>query len=248
MKNQPRRSVEHEDFFYSPSRSTFLRGHFLMGAKMFGESNSDSRLPRFGPIICLLPVLVILAGASAFAHDPGLSAAEVKLDGNKAVARLTFARNEIATMAPMDADHDGQITQPEFDAARGRLESLAKESFGLSAAGKDATPSTVTVSLDNTDAIHFDLEFSPPQGPSLTLRSFLIHKLPRGHRQFLSMRDVEGNIQAQRMLDAANDSFEFQISQTRPHAFWGFLLFGVALLLVGGYRTYKSYSSLYKKV
>jgi hypothetical protein len=182
-----------------------------------------------------LPALVILAAASAFAHDPGLSAVEVKLDGYKAAARLTFARNEIATIAPMDADRDGQVSQPEFDAARSRLVSLAKESFALSADSMASLPATVAISLDDGDAIHFDLEFPPPQGSSLTLRSLLIDKLPRGHRQFVTLRDASGNVQAQRMLDAANNSFEFQISQTRSRAFWGFLLFGFAMLFVGGY-------------
>src|SRR5262249_49166185 len=102
-------------------------------------------------------------------------------------------------------------------------------------------PSTVAVSLDEGDAIHFDLEFPPPQGSSLTLRSLLIHKLPRGHRQFLALRDAEGAIQAQRMLDVDNDSFEFRISQTRLSAFWWFLLLGVALLSVGVYSAYKNY-------
>jgi len=189
-------------------------------------------------MICLLPVLMILAAPSAFAHDPGLSAAEVKLDGNKVVARLTFARGDIAVIAPMDADRDGRITQQEFDAARGRLESLAKESFALGVAGEDLSPRAVAVGIDESGAIHFDLEFPLPQVSRLTLRSLLIDKLPRGHRQFLALRDAKGNIQAQRMLDAANNSFELnltalQISQTRPHAFWGFLPLGVEHILLG---------------
>src|SRR5215468_8643529 len=124
-------------------------------------------LKGFGPMICLALVLAILATASAFAHDPGLSAVEVRLDGNKAVARLTFARDEIAIIAPMDADRDGRITQPEFDAARGRLESLAKESFALSVNGKVAAPSSSSAGLDDSGAIHFDLEFSLPEGSEL---------------------------------------------------------------------------------
>src|SRR5262245_37974227 len=86
-------------------------------------------LSRFGPAICLPLVLMILATASAFAHDPGLSAVEVRLDGNKAVARLTFSRDDMATIAPMDADRDGRITQPEGQAVEGSLKSLAKASL-----------------------------------------------------------------------------------------------------------------------
>jgi hydrogenase/urease accessory protein HupE len=214
------------------------KARFLMSAKMFDELNRADRLSRFGPMNLLLLALMILATASVFAHDPGLSAVEVNFDGNKAVARLTFARDEIAGIAPMDADRDGRITQPEFDAARPRLEALAKESFALSVAGEGTSPATVAVSLDDSGAIHFNLEFPLPQGSSLTLRSLLIDKLPRGHRQFLALRDAKGNIQAQRMLDATNSSFEcdlaaLQISQTRQGAFWGFLPLGVEHILLG---------------
>ncbi len=212
------------------------------GATLATARGTDSarvnRLSRFGPAICLLLVLLILATASAFAHDPGLSAAVVKLDGEKLATRLTFAREEIALIAPMDADRDGRITQSEFDSARARLESLAKESLALSLDGKEFTPAAVAVNLDESDAIHFDLEFRAPQGTRLVFRSLLINKLPRGHRQFLSLLDADGNTHAQRMLDAANDSFEcdlaaLSISQTRPRAFRGFLLLGVEHILLG---------------
>ena len=195
-------------------------------------------LSRFGPTICLLLVLMILATASAFAHDPGLSAAEVRLDGNKAVARLTFARGDIEIVAPMDADRDGRVTQPEFEMVEGRLESLAKESFALSVDGEEASPSAVAVGLDESGAVHFELEFTLPQGAKLSLRSLLIGKLPRGHRQFLALRDVKGDSLGQRTLDASNNSLEcdlaaLPISQTRPHAFWGFLPLGVEHILLG---------------
>jgi hydrogenase/urease accessory protein HupE len=189
-------------------------------------------------MICLLMVLAPLAAAPAFAHDPGLSAAEVKLDGNKAVVRLTFSRDEIAMIAPMDADRDGLVTRPEFEAVEGNLESLAKKSFALSVAGEEASPATVAVGLDESGAIHFDLEFLLPPGSTLTLRSLLIDKLPRGHRQFLTLRDAKGNALGQRMLDAANNSFELNLAalpipRTRPHAFWGFLPLGVEHILLG---------------
>jgi hydrogenase/urease accessory protein HupE len=179
-----------------------------------------------------------MATASAFAHDPGLSAFEMKIYGNKALARLTFACEDIATIAPMDVDRDGRITRPEFEAAQARLESLSRESFALTIDGEEASPSMVSVGFDESSAIHFDLEFPLPRESKLSLRSLLIDKLPRGHRQFMTLRDAAGNAQAQRMLDAANNSFEydmasFPISQTRPRAFLGFLLLGVEHILLG---------------
>ncbi len=42
---------------------------------MLNEMNRANRISRFAPAICLLLVLMVVAAASAFAHDPGLSAA-----------------------------------------------------------------------------------------------------------------------------------------------------------------------------
>jgi len=205
---------------------------------MFNQMNRANLIQLFGPAIRVLLVLLTLATAPAFAHDPGLSAARLKFGGDKLAVRLTFARDEIALIAPMDADRDGRITQPEFDAARARLESLAKESFAVRLDGREIPPSAVAVVLDESNAIHFDLDFPPAQGSRLILRSLLIDKLPRGHRQFLSLLDAGENALAQRMLDAANNSFEcdlaaLPIHQKRPHAFWGFLPLGIEHILLG---------------
>jgi len=205
---------------------------------MFNETDRVNLISRFGPAICLLLVLLILATASAFAHDPGLSAVRLKIDANKIAARLTFARPDIAIIAPMDADRDGRVTRSEFDAARPRLESLARESLAVRVDGSELSPAAVTVHLDEGDAIHFDLEFPAARGAKLVLRSLLIDKLPRGHRQFLSLLDERENSRAQRMLDAANNSFEcdlaaLPIPHTRPRAFLGFLPLGVEHILLG---------------
>jgi hydrogenase/urease accessory protein HupE len=173
----------------------------------------------------VLPLLLVaLAATSAFAHDPGLSAAEVTFGGEKAVARLTFARADIALIAPMDAGITG-------------LESLARDSFSLSIDGHAVSPIKVAASADDSGAVHFDLEYPSLQGARLTLRSLLIAKLPRGHRQFLELRDAGGNAQAQRMLDATDNSFELNLSallsSERPHTFWGFLPLGIEHILLG---------------
>jgi hydrogenase/urease accessory protein HupE len=200
--------------------------------------NHTDRISRFAPAICLLLVLIIVAAASAFAHDPGLSAAELKPDGAKLIAQTTFSRDEIAMIAPMDADRDGLITPSEFDAARNRLESLAGESIALSVDGKEIAATEVSVRLGESNAIHFDLQFPALKGSKLTLRSPLIDRLARGHRQFLSLRNASGNALAERMLDVTNNSFECDLaslaaSQTQTRRFREFLLLGVEHILLG---------------
>lgn len=186
---------------------------------MFNEKDQANRISRFAPAICLLLVVIVLAAATAFAHDPGLSAAELKIDRNKIDVRLTFARDEIAMIAPMGAD----------------LESLAKESFAISVDSKNVAPVAVAVTPGESNAIHFDLQFAAHEAAKLVLRSPLIGKLARGHRQFLSLRDADGNVLEQRMLDAANNSFErgLAASRTHPQSFRAFLLLGVEHILLG---------------
>jgi len=189
---------------------------------MFNETNPANRISRFGLAFCLLLVLILLAAATAFAHDPGLSAADLTLNGDKLTARLTFAREEIAMIAPIGAG----------------LESAAKESFAISLDGKDVAPEAVAVTLGESNAIHFDLRFAAPEASKIVLRSPLIGKLARGHRQFLTLRDADGNVLEQRMLDAANSSFECDVaaiaaSQSHPQSFRAFLLLGVEHILLG---------------
>ncbi|MGH9835726.1 MAG: HupE/UreJ family protein [Blastocatellia bacterium] len=205
---------------------------------MFNEMNRAKRISRFAPALCLLLVLIILAAASAFAHDPGLSAAELNFDSGQLVAQITFSRAEIAMIAPMDADRDGQITQPEFDAARAQLESLARESFALNVDGNEITATALSVKLGDGDAIHFDLQFPAPQGSKLVVRSSLFDQLARGHRQFLSLRGADGGVFAERMLDATNNSFECDLAAiVASHTRWGrfreFSLLGIEHILLG---------------
>jgi hydrogenase/urease accessory protein HupE len=205
---------------------------------MTKEMSPVSRFTGCAPAIGLLLALIILTAPSAFAHDPGLSAADLRVDKDKIAVRLTFARAEIATIAAVGADRDGQIAPSELDAARVGLESLAKESFLIGAGGKDLTPTAVRIRLGDSNAIHFDLEFPTPVASPIALRSMLFDRLARGHRQFLSLRDADGNVLKQQMLNAANNSVECDLaslvsSQPHPQSFWAFLLLGVEHILMG---------------
>lgn len=197
-----------------------------------------SRINRFAPAICMFLALLILAAASAYAHDPGLSAADLKVHEKTITAQLTFARAEIDMIAALDADRDGQITQSELDLARAGVETLARESFALYADGVALTPTMVAVTLGDSNAIHFDLQFAALRASKFVTRSLLLDKLARGHRQFLSVRDASGNVLKQQMLDATNNSVECDLSaiafsQSRPQSFWAFLPLGVEHILLG---------------
>jgi hydrogenase/urease accessory protein HupE len=189
-------------------------------------------------ILCLALVFMIVAAASVFAHDPGLSAAELKLEEKQLTAQLTFAREEIAMLVPLDTDRDGRITQVEFDAVRPWVEMIARESMTVSLDGRKIDPGEVSAVLGDSNALHFNLSFQALTKGRLQVLTPLLTKLARGHRQFLTIRNEAGNALGEKMLDVNNSSFESDIvalttAPDKPQTFWQFLRLGVEHILTG---------------
>jgi hydrogenase/urease accessory protein HupE len=109
------------------------------------------------------------------------------------------------------------------------------------------------VQRDNQDGFHFQLSFSDVSQGRLSIHSALLDELPRGHRQFLSVRDETGNLLKEQMLDATNNTLTLERAPDAPmpvfqnpvreflalgvmHIATGYdhLLFLLGLLLVGG--------------
>ncbi len=206
-------------------------------------ANSQNRVIRTKqvnliPILCLAWIIVIVAAVSAFAHDPGLSALDLTLRENRVAAQLTFSRDEIAMLVPMDSDRDGQIAQTEFDAVRQQLTVVAREALILSIDDKKTDPAEISVILGDSNAIHFNLSFVAPAEGKLKVLTPLIAGLARGHRQFLTVRNEAGGAVREQLLDAKNNSFESDLISLRatseqPQTFRQFLVLGFEHILIG---------------
>ncbi len=199
---------------------------------------NQDRKSSFIAIFCLAWALVIVAAVSTFAHDPGLSVADVELGEDRLEVRLTFAREEIAALVPMDSDHDGEVAPAEFDAARAQLEGMATQAFIASIGGRDLTPTKVSSILGESNALHFNLIFPATVEGRLSISAPLLVRLARGHRQFLTIRDATGKTLTEKMLDAKNSSFESDLAALiapdhRPQSFPQFFLLGVEHILMG---------------
>ncbi len=143
-------------------------------------------------------VLGLLSGFAhpAQAHDPGLSAAGLRISGNQLFAQLTFARPDIEPLAPLDVDHDGSVSPEEWAAVRPRLQTLGGDAVEVSVDGQRVTAHTVAVELDASDTLHFELTFPYRAGARLSVDAPIIQKLPRGHRQYVTFGDAQGLIHA----------------------------------------------------
>ncbi len=190
------------------------------------------------PLLCFALTLVILAAASAFAHDPGLSAIDLRLDGKVLKAHLAFARGDIETLIAIDANRDGQVSDDEMTAVRAQLEALGREAIEIKIDGRRIFPSEITTTADSSNAINFQMVFAGAAGERLQLRSVLISKLAFGHKQFLTLRGSGDEAAGARLLDVKSHLYDldlaaFAASHERPQTFRGFLLLGIEHILLG---------------
>src|SRR5262249_33923781 len=132
---------------------------------------------RFVPVISLLIILVIGSARSVLAHDPGLSSVDLKLENGKLNAHLTFARTDIEAIVQMDVNHDGKISADEFSAVRSRLDAIGREAIEISIDGRGLIPGNVTTTIDDSNAVQFQIAFDGATGAKLQLKSGLISKL-----------------------------------------------------------------------
>jgi hydrogenase/urease accessory protein HupE len=170
-------------------------------------------------LVCILTLL----SSSALAHDPGLSAVEVRVFADRVVAEVSFARVDVENI--------------ELDLLTIQYNQQALELRSFNIKASDAT------------SVHYLLEFANPNAAELHISAPVLARLPRGHKQFVSVYDDENKLLAERMLSvesrdltidvraaSANNSIARFLLLGIEHIFTGYdhLAFLLALLLTGG--------------
>lgn len=202
----------------------------------YDHSSQRFRLAsRFLPAACWL---LLAAFSTAQAHDPGLSAVDLRLTERGLTATLTLARTDIEQLCRIDSDRDGNISAAEFDAARPKLEELARNVLKVRVDDRDAKPSNPKVDIDDSNAVHFQLSFPAMSGSRLSVRSVILANLARGHKEYFSLKDERGNVIAEQMLDTSRDQIELNLEHGLSSArvgesFGRFLKLGVEHIFTG---------------
>jgi hydrogenase/urease accessory protein HupE len=178
--------------------------------------------------LLMLVGLAFLFTGTVLAHDPGLSAAEVRILSDRIFAEVSFAPADLERL-PRD-----EIAQHLLVIKRDQ-EILELQNFH--------------VKTTDANSIHFILEFPNSPGAELHLSAIALEHLPRGHKQFLSVCDRDGKPLAERMLTAQskdltvpltpnsnNESFVRFLVLGIEHIFTGYdhIAFLLAVLLTGG--------------
>lgn len=190
------------------------------------------RIASLGFVVCLL----LCASVTAWAHDPGLSAAEVRMAGARVIVDLSVARSDVETLLALDVDRDGRLAEQEMAASRPRLEAFARDAIEIWFDDHSAVPIAVEVRLDQVNAIDFQISFVREPGTAMRIRSAAIRSFPRGHREYVSVVDEAGRKLGEKMLDASTNEFAINInltSTTRANSFFEFLVLGIEHILTG---------------
>jgi len=166
-----------------------------------------SKLARVGMLAGILTVLSV----TTLAHDPGLSAAEVRILSDRIVAEVSFAA----------VDVDSKI---------------AEHLLEIKAGEQILQLRNITIQTPDANNIHFILEFPNSPATELHLSAVALEHLPRGHKQFLSVRDGAGKLLAERMLSAESKDLTITIttnSGSSSERFFRFLTLGIEHIFTG---------------
>ena len=189
---------------------------------------------------CVWLATILIVASLARAHDPGLSTATLQVFPDYLQAEMIFARADIEALVPLDVNHDGQVSSDELERARPQLEPFARAALNLRMDGTAAVAAKSDFRLDGADNFHIVGVF-PAQGAKvLAAESPLLKTLPRGHRQFVSLLNEQGDVLAEALLSAEQNVIELDMPKRHvmSHAasastFPDFLLMGVEHILTG---------------
>ena len=197
--------------------------------------------PRIIRSAFLALLFSLLPSQQVTAHDPGLSSLTIRPRPNSLEATLTLAAKDAAQLAELDENHDGTVTRVEFGRSRWQLEAAVTKQLFIAADGKVLKVQSIRSNFDEKNNVEVHLDFGAPTFSGLEVQSKLIASLPRGHRQYLQVRDSGGVIVFEGLLSAAADraTAEFAVANAGATAreavssFTNFLSLGVKHILTG---------------
>lgn len=170
------------------------------------------------------------------AHDPGLSAGEMRIEDGSAKITLSYSRSDIEGILKIDNDGDGRVSNDEFDLVLPKLQLIASNDAEVMLDGLRAEASKVDAIIDQSDAVHFEIIYDRIAAGQVRFRNGMLNRLARGHKQYFSFVDKNGQRSNEKLLDAKNDSVLIGLGSLhaeRPQTFAQFILLGIEHILTG---------------
>ncbi len=181
------------------------------------------------------PFLVLLFLASpfrAFAHDPGLSSAHLRLTAAQIQVVVTYNDRDISALLgeePRAVRKGGQAIQEKLSALTPRVGQLLLD-------GREIRPSLQSAQVDQNQNVEFNYSYPNRPAREVVFRSLLIPEMPFGHRQSFVAVNSAGADLTRRLLSKSEASATFAPGAPEPpptHSLADFFFLGVRHILTG---------------
>lgn len=177
------------------------------------------QLARLTRRVCVALGLAFSSWAQLLAHDPGLSALDVRVGRQQTIAVLSLAAADAGSLG-----------------GRETVGRLAPKLIEIRLDGRPLDGPTESISIDGAGSVRVTLVYRGAVGYRLSVRSRISGRLARGHRELLSIRAEDGGVLAERMLDAeSNEGVANVVEATRDTGalFSRFCELGIRHILTG---------------
>jgi hydrogenase/urease accessory protein HupE len=187
--------------------------------------------------------VLFLQTPQVWAHDPGLSTAQLDLKASGLVAAVGYAPRDIRTLLPDLARLPASAWAPaDFASAKPGLAALGRDLIEVRDAAGIVPWASDEVTLASGNSVIFTLTAARSPHGRTTIRSLVMNRLPPGHREYVSITDDKGVLLAERLVGASDEpvSVEFPgmkaappVEPAEPPTFWGFLWLGITHIWTG---------------
>ena len=184
----------------------------------------------------LVILACLLAGFSqaSHAHDPGISFASVQVMQNLIRMQLSFSQTDIESLVAADTGWNDSISQADIENILLDTKNIILDGVYFRINNIRTTAEKVQVASALSETIKVTLEFSYQGQKAVMLLAPVLERLSRGHRQHLRVLDSEGEIQFQKILDAAAGPVMINASKAgRAGIFQQYVVKGVWHIWIG---------------
>ncbi|MDQ6913328.1 MAG: HupE/UreJ family protein [Verrucomicrobiota bacterium] len=185
----------------------------------------------------LVGVVITFTRISAFAHDPGLSSANLEFADRDLRLQLTFNERDLAGLLGISAAE----LRAGSDDISAKLNNTARRAALIQVDGTAQTPASIENSIDENNNVEFRYIFLlPADARQIEFQSILLPDLSFGHRQAFAAVDNHGTEVTRRILSARDGLTSIplaersaEISRNSESRFLQFLLLGIRHILTG---------------
>lgn len=170
----------------------------------------------------------------SFAHDPGLSSADVVLNEKSLDIAITFAVQDTESFALMDKDGDAEVSPQEREASKPEIAALIAKELEVTLNNENIKPFEIAdVTFDSQNNAHLLFHYQPA-ATNLKMQLLFLNKLPAGHKQVVTIKDATGKNLSEKMLTQQDNSIELNLNAGESSSmFKDFFVLGIEHILTG---------------